>query len=47
MMFFKGAFTTYWLIHREGMARKNMGTGSRFSGGESSDEEMHADGMTR
>ena len=44
MMFFKGAFSTYWLIHREGMARKNLGTGSRYSSGESSDEERESEG---
>ncbi|GFN83559.1 Atrial natriuretic peptide receptor 2 [Plakobranchus ocellatus] len=41
MMFFKArkeTFRTYWLVHRDGMARKNRGSGC-YSSGESSDDD--------
>ncbi|KAK3779967.1 hypothetical protein RRG08_041430 [Elysia crispata] len=48
MMFFKErkeSFRTYWLVHRDGMPRKNHGS-SRYSSGESSEDEskQHLDG---
>ncbi|GFR60733.1 hypothetical protein ElyMa_001829100 [Elysia marginata] len=47
-MFFKErkeSFRTYWLVHRDGMPRKNHGS-SRYSSADSSEDEEkeHLDG---